>query len=103
MDISAWMKDTIRVAGLVGVDGSGQAVRAAYRVVPARVEREAKLVRNAAGEEVVISVTLYTLVPLALTDAVYLPEDLTKARQPVAQASSVSKDGGSALYKTYLA
>jgi hypothetical protein len=107
MDISTWMREPIQIARLTGVDGAGQAVRSAPFSVVARVEREAKLVRNAMGEEVTISVTLYTLVPLFLTDAVWLPgTDSTKsaeARTPVALSASVSKDGGSALYKTYLA
>lgn len=102
MDISAWMTDMIQVARITGVDGAGQATRAASVPVRARVEREAKLVRNAQGEEVTISVTLYTLVPLALSDAVTLPGE-AKPRSPVALASSVSKDRSSALYKTYLA
>jgi hypothetical protein len=81
-------RQTITYAPLLGRDAYGKPTFGSSATAPARVQPQRKMIRTADGSEFLASFVVYTAAPIALTDRVWFPGELStdsnKARRPAA-------------------
>lgn len=104
MSLQSFMGETVYVASVTGVDAYGKATYETPRAISARVEPRRMMVRNARGEEAVSNFRIYSLVPVLLTDRLWMPgADSAVAEDsnvPISVSTSKDMRGLRALYRT---
>jgi len=88
MNINSWLKDTITVASMTGVDAYGQPTYGEQRSVKCRVEDRLQKVVDASGQEVMSNTEIACLESIGLQDYIWLP-DIEKAKFSLDEESLV--------------
>ena len=106
MNLSSWLKDTITVAPMTGVDSYGQPQYGEQYTIKCRVEDKLQKVVNASGQEVMSNTEIACLESIGLQDHIWLPgADTTKpeqARMPLNVHQARNKSGSLELFAVYM-